>query len=75
MLPVCRLDKQGERELAPMKWGLIPFWAKDPKIAYTTINARAETVANSPAFRDAFKQKRCLDPGDRLLRVAEAAGW
>jgi len=62
LLPVCRLDKAGEREMATMRWGLIPFWAKDSKIAYKTINARAETVATSPAFRDAFKQRRCLVP-------------
>jgi putative SOS response-associated peptidase YedK len=62
VLPVCRLDKGGGRELASMKWGLIPFWAKDPKIAYKTINARAETVDTSPAFRDAFKSHRCLIP-------------
>jgi putative SOS response-associated peptidase YedK len=45
-----------------MRWGLIPFWAKDPKISYKTINARAETVAASPVFREAFKRRRCLVP-------------
>ncbi len=48
------------RELAMMKWGLVPFWAKDTKIAYKTINARVETVAAAPAFRAAFKARRCL---------------
>ena len=62
VLPIVRLDRAGERELATMKWGLIPFWAKAPKIAYKTINARAETVATSPALRDAFKSKHCLVP-------------
>lgn len=46
----------------PMRWGLIPAWAKDKKIAYTTINARLETVAEKPAFRSAWKQRRCLIP-------------
>ena len=49
-LPVVRLNADGERELVTLKWGLIPFWAKDSKIAYSTINARAETVAHKPAF-------------------------
>jgi putative SOS response-associated peptidase YedK len=50
----------GQRELVPLKWGLIPSWAKDPKIASSLINARAETVATKPAFRSAFKRRRCL---------------
>jgi putative SOS response-associated peptidase YedK len=50
----------GRRELVPLKWGLIPSWAKDPKIATQCLNARAETVAEKPAFRSAFKKRRCL---------------
>jgi len=50
------------RELVLLKWGLIPFWAKDKKIAYKMINARAETVADKPAFRGAFRHHRCLIP-------------
>ena len=50
------------RELAIVRWGLIPSWSKDEKIAYRTINARAETVAEKPAFRSAFKARRCLVP-------------
>ena len=48
------------REAAFMRWGLIPFWAKDPKIGARMINARAETVAEKPAFRNALKKRRCL---------------
>ena len=48
------------REAALMRWGLIPFWAKDPKIGARMINARAETVAEKPAFRNALKKRRCL---------------
>jgi putative SOS response-associated peptidase YedK len=48
------------RELAKFRWGLIPSWAKDAKIAYSTINARADTVATKPAFRAAYKKRRCL---------------
>lgn len=52
------------RVLAELKWGLIPFWAKDPKIAVRLINARGETVDEKPAFRAAFKYRRCLIPAD-----------
>jgi putative SOS response-associated peptidase YedK len=48
------------RELALLHWGLIPFWAKDPKIGARMINARSETVAEKPAFRAAFRRRRCL---------------
>ncbi len=63
--PVVRVnDETGERELAEMRWGLVPFWAKDSKIAYSTINAKAETLATSPAYREAWKRRRCLIPLD-----------
>jgi len=63
MQPIVRLNHEtGERELAIMRWGLIPFWAKDTKIAYSTINARAETLTTSPVFREAVKRRRCLIP-------------
>ena len=65
MQPVVRLDSEtGERELSIMRWGLIPFWSKDSKIAYSTINAKAETITTSPAFREAIKRRRCLVPAD-----------
>jgi putative SOS response-associated peptidase YedK len=53
-----------ERELRVMRWGLVPFWAKDVKIGSRMINARAETVAEKPAFRRAFAKRRCLLPAD-----------
>lgn len=56
--------EDGQRRFAPAYWGLIPFWAKDARIGYSMINARAETVAEKPAFRTAFKQRRCLIPAD-----------
>ena len=58
-VPVVRLI-DGKRQLGLLKWGLVPSWAKDTKIAYSTINARADTVATKPAFRTAFKKRRCL---------------
>jgi putative SOS response-associated peptidase YedK len=55
-------DHSGERELTHFQWGLIPSWAKDPKIGSRMINARSETVAEKPSFRAAFKRRRCLIP-------------
>jgi putative SOS response-associated peptidase YedK len=64
-LPVVLRDPEsGERRLEALRWGLIPFWAKDAKISYSTINAMAETVVTKPAFRDAFARRRCLVPAD-----------
>ena len=60
--PVVRL-RDGERELVQLRWGLVPYWSKDAKIAYSTINAAAETVATKPAFREAFKRRHCLTDG------------
>lgn len=67
-MPIVQQKKVGgKRDLAIARWGLIPPWAKDKKIGYSTINARAETAASKPAFRDAFKQRRCLVPADGLF--------
>jgi putative SOS response-associated peptidase YedK len=52
------------RNLSTMRWGLIPSWANDPSIGYKTINARVETVAITPSFREPFKSQRCLIPAD-----------
>jgi putative SOS response-associated peptidase YedK len=57
-----RLDESGERELTYFQWGLIPSWAKDLTIGSRMINARAETAAEKPSFRAAFKRRRCLLP-------------
>src|SRR5438552_984129 len=53
-----------EREFVPLRWGLIPSWADDPAIGNRMINARAESVSTRPAFRMAFKHRRCLVPAD-----------
>ena len=57
-----RLGRGGEREFTFFQWGLIPSWAKDPSIGSRMINARAETAAEKPAYRAAFKRRRCLLP-------------
>lgn len=62
-----------EREFVLLKWGLVPFWANDKKIGYKMINARAESVADKPAFRAAFKQRRCLVPAAGFYEWAKNA--
>ncbi len=57
-------DQDRQREFKQLRWGLIPSWAKDPSMGAKLINARAETVAEKPAFRSAFKHRRCLVVAD-----------
>jgi putative SOS response-associated peptidase YedK len=64
VLVIRKNPQTGERSLDAIKWGLVPSWAKDERIAYKTINARVETVDTSPSFRTAFKKRRCLIPAD-----------
>ena len=63
-----------QRSLDVLRWGLIPNWAKDPKIAYKTINARVETVDTAPSYRQAFKKRRCLIPGDGFYEWKKVLG-
>jgi putative SOS response-associated peptidase YedK len=62
-IPLVR-EEDKERRIALARWGLIPHWAKDKNIGYSTINARVETVAEKPVFRQAFRRRRCLIPAD-----------
>jgi putative SOS response-associated peptidase YedK len=63
--PVVRLNRDsGNPEFALLRWGLVPFWAPDAKLGYSTINARAEDAATKPAYREALKKRRCLVPAD-----------
>lgn len=61
---VRKQPKSGERELVTLRWGLVPSWAKEIGIGARMINARAETVHEKPAFRDAFRKRRCLVVAD-----------
>lgn len=72
-VPVVRQKKEGDREFAMLRWGLIPFWAKDKAIGNRMINARSETVASKPAFRNAFRRKRCLVLADGFYEWQKAA--
>lgn len=64
-LPIVRYDaRAAERSLDLMRWGLVPYWAKDIKVGFSNINAKAETIEARPAFREAFARRRCLVPLD-----------
>jgi len=66
-LPVIRYDaRAGQRSLDVMRWGLVPFWAKDIKVGFSNINAKAEGIEGKPAFREAFQRRRCLVPVDNF---------
>ena len=62
MVPV--VTRHSPNQAVLMRWGLIPHWAKDPRIGYSLINARAETVAVKPAFRKPFRTQRCIVPAN-----------
>src|SRR4051794_33184396 len=65
LIPTVQLAPQhGRRQLQFRRWGLIPSWADDPAIGNRLLNARAETVADKPSFRSAFKKSRCLIVAD-----------
>lgn len=68
------LERADVRALATMRWGLIPSWSKDPAIGDRLINARAETVAEKPSFRQAFKRRRCIIPADGFYEWQVVAG-
>jgi len=63
-VPIVRVAANGERELAQVRWGLVPRWANDPSIGTKMINARGETLADKRSFRMAFLRHRCLLPAD-----------
>lgn len=63
-LPIVRSGESGRRELVSARWGLVPFWAKDLSIGARAFNARAETLAEKPMFREAYRRRRCLVPAD-----------
>jgi len=72
VLVIRKNPETGERSLDAIKWGLVPSWAKDEKIAYKTINARVETVDTAASYRAAFKKRRCLLPADSFFEWKKA---
>jgi putative SOS response-associated peptidase YedK len=71
---VVRSAVDRRRESAEPRWGLIPSWAKDPKMGARMINARAETVASKPSFRSAVRRRRCLIPADGFYEWRKLEG-
>lgn len=67
-----RNGEDDARELVMLRWGLIPFWAKDPSIGNRMINARAETVAEKPAYRAAYRHRRCIVLADGFYEWQKA---
>lgn len=63
-VPVVRADSSGERRISMLRWGLVPFWAKDKSIGNRMINARAETLAEKPAYKGPFSKRRCIVPAN-----------
>ena len=74
-LPIVRRDpRAGERSLDIARWGLVPFWAKDIKIGYSTFNAKCEGIADRPAFKEPFRRRRCLVPFDNFYEWKKLEG-
>ncbi len=73
-VPVVRRDREGVRRLELRRWGLLPGWAKQPELGLKLINARLETAAEKPAFRRAFRLRRCLLPADGFYEWQGARG-
>ncbi len=73
-VPAIRQEEDG-RKAVLLRWGLIPHWAKDEKFGYRTINARAEMVDTKPAFRTAFKRRRCLIPATGFYEWRRMQGY
>lgn len=72
-VPIVRSVPNG-RELAMVRWGLVPSWSKGPDSRYSMINARAETVTEKPSFRTPFRRRRCLVPADGFYEWKKANG-
>src|SRR5258706_3276528 len=72
-VPAIRADADGRR-IDLLRWGLIPFWAEDAKIGNSLINARGEAIAEKPAFREAFKRRRCVLPASHFYEWQKLPG-
>src|SRR6266481_6787818 len=70
----CPARPDAEIRLWNLRWGLVPYWAKDEKIGFKTINARAETIDTAHSFRSAFRKRRCLTPVDGFYEWKKVIG-
>jgi len=74
-IAAVRVDRDGKRKLGALRWGLVPFWAKDASIGRRLINARLDSLAAKPAFREALTRRRCLIPASGFYEWGvDAAG-
>jgi putative SOS response-associated peptidase YedK len=73
-IAVIRREEGSRATMSMLRWGLVPFWAKDPAIGNRMINARAETIAEKPSFRAAYQKRRCLIPADGFYEWHTADG-
>lgn len=73
-IPVVRRSPEGRRVLHLLRWGLVPHWSKDAAIGAKLNNARGETVAEKPSFRDAFQRRRCLIPASGFFEWRAGGG-
>lgn len=73
-ISAVRVSPEGKRVMHLLRWGLVPHWAKDTTIGAKLSNARGETVAVKPSFRDAFQRRRCLVPADGFYEWKTVAG-
>ena len=72
--PVAVIPNTGDNTLSMYKWGLIPSWSKDPSIGERMINARSETLAEKPSFRNAYRRRRCLILADGFFEWKQSPG-
>lgn len=70
-----RADDEGKRRGGPLRWGLVPAWADSPALGGRMINARSETAASKPAFREAFRARRCIVPANGFYEWADLGGF
>lgn len=73
-IAAVRIDRSGKRRLHALRWGLVPFWAKDAAIGRRLVNARLDSLAEKPAFREAFTRRRCLIAASGFYEWAQLAG-
>jgi putative SOS response-associated peptidase YedK len=74
LAPIIRINDAGDRTLDQIQWGLVPHWLKDKASSSMFINARGETVHQKPAFRTAFRRRRCLVPADGFFEWKKMTG-
>jgi len=79
-VPVIRITADDGAELTELKWGLLPYWSKEPRISFNTINAMSETVETKASYRTPFRKRRCLIPADgwyewQALKAGKQKWW